>query len=348
MYTLNLSDISFKIFIFVTFSLLFFLSSYILFDISDPYLTDKFYISWLASFKDLCLTNNVSTDSVIQVAMSTIKAPDPFANLVGLASSCINGSDEYAILYAYSVLIIFLLSLSVDLKKNNLGLQLLLLFSLCLFSFYWFVLFNITHRLKIAFFFLILSFYFSISRPKLSKYLFVASIFSHYTILIIYPLIYLVDPKYKRVPQFSVSELLKSIAFFILLIGLFVFQTIDLEADSVMIMLNSKFPFINGRYDILLLAFIAIVILSEKLELALYKYRNIFILIFYGIAFVYLGPSRLLQLVYLTAFVFVFFNPNHLRVYINGRVNYLVVCFYITAIYDFGKSISLYISILYP
>lgn len=317
-------------------------ATYLNFEHTDPYLTDKYYHAWLSGLASISLFSEGVLGQVIFVAAKTIKAPEPVPHFLAFITTQVFNFKPENILHLFSVLILVLLSFSISHKKKEIVVQLLLLFLISAMSFYWFVLFNITHRLKISILFLILSFIFAYHKKKrAASWFFVLSVFSHFSILLIAPFLYMLN-KDKLVTPISSAyqvfiQILTCIGVMIIYLSLGVDDVTDFEPLINLIRNKTYFLFEILEYTVIPILVIFALALNKIENNLLFKHRNIFGAIAMAAIMLYFGTSRVLMLIHVTITIVVFFNPKILRIKTGFRLHHFVIYFWIFLAYDLYK-----------
>ena len=343
----KINHVLLKVILFCLVLFCFWLSITVNFDKADPYLTDKYYYYWLDSILELLSTGGIGLNNIISTSALTIKSPEPISHIIAIISVYVFDFEPSTILAIYSVLLVSVFCCSLDSRKDKLFIQLFLLIFMVMFSYYWFVLFNITHRLKIAWAILSVSFYLSDKRPKLATLFLVLSVFTHYTILLIIPIIYTINRERYISPIVSAYLFVKYMFVISILIYLVIIMYANGEQYTTFLMLLSgKFGDFKIYSFSILPAILSLMFILKKIEKSfIYPNRYYFVALFYLISFYIIGPSRLLMLVSITLSMVVFYNPNLIYIRNRGKVNVIFPVVIIVFLYDFFKSIQMYFGV---
>ncbi|OOE31987.1 hypothetical protein BZG04_15875, partial [Salinivibrio kushneri] len=185
-------------------------------EIENVFGTDQKYYIWLVGLSKVdffSYSNFIS--QIIENTYYSIRAPEPIAHFVGYISTLLLGNSPKIILDVYELLIVFLLCFSLSFKRADIKVQLFLLFLMSV-SYYWFVLFEITHRLKIAILFVICSFFLANrNKEKAAMFFLVLSVFCHFSILLSLPVIYILNRERLVTPIRSLRFFLMTMLFFL-------------------------------------------------------------------------------------------------------------------------------------
>lgn len=335
----------FKIFVLINILSVFFVSSYLNFERSDPYLTDKYYHAWLSGLGEISNFGLATLSQVIYIAADTIKAPEPIANFLVLVTVQLLNISPEKILFLYSVLTLILIVFSISLKKKEIMGQLLLLFLIAGISYYWFVLFNITHRLKLAVLLLIISFIFAKKgKDTAASLLFVFSVFTHFSIFLVAPIIYILNREKYVTPISSAYRV--TLQMVVCMLGVFgaiaLFINDSQNLDPLMNLIRNKTYFLFDliQYIFIPLCVLLLVFLKKYESSILYRYRVLWAIAFYCFVLYYFGTSRVLMLLYVASVLIVYFNPILLRMRKDMRVHYITPCLLVLMFYDIYKYIS--------
>ena len=312
---------------------------------TDPYLTDKFYHAGLSDLSTVALYTDNTVSNIIFIAANTIKAPEPMAHASALLVTWFVGNNPELVLHIFSIGIIALLVFSMNMDKRKLAVQSILLILFVSFSFYWFVLFNITHRLKIAVFFLVLSFIFaSNNKRKIASWLFVFSVLSHFSIVLIAPFLYILRRDEYITPISSAYEFFLQLSLCLLLTTLFLMFSVADTKDfgPLLNLIQNKTYFM---YDVLKYALIPLLLF---LILAIKPIENRFLVknrkllggLVMSAIIIYFGTSRVLMLIHIAISMIVFFNPQILRINSNFKVHQFAVVFWVFIAYDIFKYVT--------
>ena len=274
---------------------------------SDPYDTNKFYVAWIEELRGVSFDDSF-VSHLYAAAFSTIKSPEPIPHLFSWFVGNSLNVIPIKILDFYSAILILALVFSLKMNRKDILVSLIFMIYICFFSYYWFILFQVTHRLKIAFIFLI----FSIlakrhHKVNLSNFLLMLAIFSHLSILFTLPIFYYYQSFNLVVPNINIKKILYSSVFFIFL-GVVVFSYY-IETGvraNIIILIHNKIPFLSSVYSTLIILILAIIVntvIPTKIKIFLGLQ-----LLFASISF--LGFSRVLMLIFLSLSLVILFNPK--------------------------------------
>lgn len=293
--------------------------AFLLDSISDPYLTKKFYASWILGLKQLNFSS-VFFFELYDISLLTIKSPEIGAHLTGLLVSKIFG--DYALDFLkFGLLIIFILSL--DSKKTTFLKQFILIIYLFFFSYYFFVLNYITFRLLIATIFLVMSFVFvQLKKPFWSGTSLAIAISCHFSLLIIFPFLFLISKGTEINPfNFLFNKMRYKFTiglFFIFMVNLLIILSISGYPAFERVNLN-KIEFINFLPIWLLpiLALVALISLYLRNNLIV---NDVLLFVFVILSFLVFGTDRLVMLYSIICFIVLFFNPKFIS--LNSVIKY--------------------------
>ncbi|MCG9683938.1 hypothetical protein L1D31_15340 [Vibrio sp. Isolate23] len=331
------------VFLFVLFA--FMLATKFTHEKADPYLTDKYYHAWLSDLSTVALYTDSTVSNIIFIAANTIKAPEPIAHASALIVTSFLGNNPELVLNIFSIGIIALLVFSMNMDKKKLAVQSMLLILFVFFSFYWFVLFNITHRLKIAVLFLVLSFIFaSKNKQKTASWFFVFSVLSHFSIVLVAPFLYTLRRDKYITPIYSAYDFFLKLSISLLLITFFLIFSVtdskDFEPLLNLIRNKTYFMYDVLKYALLPLLLFFILALKPLENKFLYKNRKLLGGLVMSAIIIYFGTSRVLMLIHVTISMIVFFNPKILRVNSEFKVHQFAVIFWVFIAYDIFKYVT--------
>jgi len=286
---------------------------------------NKFYKDYLENISDS--TNFIAT------SYNSIGAIEPIQTLFFYLSAVSFNTFESQILLL-NMLVISSVSFLILKFKGDLYIKILLLISVHI-GYYFFIAFEVTHRLKIAIF---LTSLFVISDTKKMKYLFgVAAIASHLSIaFVVFPLYMLgaIDSVRYNFPRSgSINNKL------MMIVGLFfIFYFIGNfnVTDMYLRVFESK---INYFSIFLTPSAIMLIILTLLIHNRLIS-NFVFIVLFFTATMLMLGSSRIYMLFYFFIFFAYLSSLNFLKLKTSfGKVDVLVIILYIVSIHSIVRGI---------
>ena len=318
-YNKSLEILVLKILIIFIMMLVLFFQTFLLDSISDPYLTKKYYISWISNLKQLELHSGFFFE-LYDISLLTIKSPEIGAHLTGFLVAKIFGENALDFL-KLGLLIIFILSL--DSNKTTFIKQFTLIIYLFFFSYYFFVLNYITFRLLIAVVFLVMSFVFvKLQKPFWSAVSLSTAISCHFSLLIILPFLLLISKDIRINPlNFLFNKMRYKFIiglFFIFMVNFLIILSIWGYPAFERVNLN-KLEYVNFISILLLpiLALISFIILYLRNNLI---FNDILLFIFVILGFLIFGTSRLIMLYSILFFIVLYFNSKFIT--INSVIKY--------------------------
>ena len=312
----------------------------------DLFNTDRFYYSWFDGLYGISLFDQIFFQKIISTIRVTVKSPEPFPHLFVYIVANLNVFNTANLFFqTLNLAIIFSFALVIRTEKQYFKRQIILFIVMLCFSYYWLVLFQITHRLKISILFLIWSFLAQRQdKNKLSIFFLALSIGSHLSILVVMPM--LAAFKHNRIST-PVQSLTSVFVIFLIVyvpFWVYIFYSVDPEISSILSQLfkNKLFLFTElSGFQVFLLALVLLLfgIFFEKrsgknLQLVTYLLLQV-LFIFLG------GTSRTLMMVYLILFIVMFMNPSKLKFDLS-HMRYVTLLFMIFCTYDTLKFISLH------
>ncbi|MDB3961737.1 hypothetical protein N9427_00985 [Paracoccaceae bacterium] len=328
---MSYSKLTFKLSVSAFFVLLAAITFQLLENFSDPYDTDKFYLAWVSGLQDVSFEHDFFKNLYL-VSFQTIKAPEPITHIFMWCFGNLTSLSATTLLSLLSIFVIFLLASNIPTKPQEFLVTFLILLYLTSFSYYWFVLFEITHRLKLSIIFLIISITAKKYRySNLSSLLLLLSIFTHFSVILMLPIFFYFRKYNFNGPELEEKQfliwLLGGILFLFLLFSVFL---IGEDFNDFTLLIINKLPFINKSNLIIIIGSCIFYIFYKKYFRS-EKFTRVVALVFLVVAINFLGTSRILMLVMLACTLVVLFNPDMIflktyKLHISKMVFLTILC----------------------
>ena len=331
--------------LFVCFSAVLILHSFITGSYIDPYETQKFYTAWANGLSGLNLTNSVLTEQIYIISKESIKAPEIVAHISGLFLSKIFGVN---LLHVLKFLLLATFVFSMDMTNKNFRSQVAILSFMFFLSFYIFTLNNITLRLCIGAIFFVLSFRFAKFKSQfLSGITMGLAVSAHLSLLLLLPALFLTSRGSNVNPlNFLFNGLLGRFAlgFLLVFFSNLAFYLLMQNNDILFLLLGSKLqqanilslPLVLG---IMIFGIFYYFLISNKLV------NDILLVIFTLLVFSVIGTSRTVMLFAILSYVIVFFNPEMFETVFSKKYKFGSIpayFFIVFLVYDFYKSLGFF------
>lgn len=314
----------------------------------DLFFTDRFYFSWFEQFKTISISSDNFIDELFSSIKLTVKSPEPVSHLIVYIAASLN-LFKNADLFFQTLNIFILISFvfAMNSSKKQCAIQIILLIIMLCLSYYWLVLFQITHRLKIGVLFLIWAFWAERkNKRKLSAIFLGLAIGSHLSLMIIMPLLAvfrqfnILTPVRSLTPVFIIF-LVVYVPYWNIVSSLAEHQT---SLTLLQLFKNKLFLFAEFSaahiYSIAIVLCFAGIVIEKRLDDTL---KGVLYLLLLLAFIVLVGTSRTLMLIHIILFMVIYFNPSVLIIDLN-RLKYITLTFFVFSAYDTYKLINLHIS----